>query len=258
MSLKKFGRSDIIRNAMRANPHSSFFIYDSRVYYDHRPIEKGAFNGDILSASGGISLFEYNVDRSGSTKFKTDLTEIITRNPEVSILGGNNPPIIPYVIKTGIKNFLKPSPRTLSINSLTGQREGGIQRVADDFLLMSYGSALTGNTYPASASITREFMQNAGAITTTTYGASQTRVPNNRRYYGLRNSLDHYALRSPHYAVSNPSWNKDEQDINLISVPKIFYGTRIKPGSMSLKFYITGSLVGELKDTKYNGELIQV
>jgi hypothetical protein len=53
-------------------------------------------------------------------------------------------------------------------------------------------------------------------------------------------------------------WNKDEQDTNLISVPKIFYGSRIKPGSLSLKFYITGSLVGELKDTKYNGELIQV
>lgn len=255
MSLKKFGRSDIIRNAMRANPHSSFFIYSSSVYYDQRPIESGSFSDDILSASGGISLFEYNIDKQGTTSFDDSSPTVRTEKVETT---GLNPPIIPYVIKTGIKNFLKPSPRTLSINSLTGQREGGIQRVADDFLLMSYGSALTGNTYPASASITREFMQNAGAITTTTYGASETRVPNNRRYYGLRNSLDHYALRSPHYAVSNPSWNKDEQDINLISVPKIFYGTRIKPGSMSLKFYITGSLVGELKDTKYNGELIQV
>jgi hypothetical protein len=70
MSLKKFGQSDVIRNAMRAYPHSSFFIYDSSVYYDHRPIEQGAFNSDILSASGGISLFEYNVDRSGSTTIK--------------------------------------------------------------------------------------------------------------------------------------------------------------------------------------------
>ena len=36
MSLKKFGQSDIIRNAMRAYPHSNFFIYSSSVYYDHK------------------------------------------------------------------------------------------------------------------------------------------------------------------------------------------------------------------------------
>ena len=75
--------------------------------------------------------------------------------------------------------------------------------------------------------------------------------------------MNFYGTRSPHYFVefsasNEGSWNKDEQDINLISVPKIFYGSRIKPGSMSLKFYITGTLVGELQDTKYNGELIQV
>ena len=75
--------------------------------------------------------------------------------------------------------------------------------------------------------------------------------------------LNFYGTRSVHYFVEFSAsnlgqWNKDEQDINLMSIPKIFYGTRIKPGSMSLKFYVTGTLVGELKDTKYNGELIQV
>lgn len=84
-----------------------------------------------------------------------------------------------------------------------------------------------------------------------------------RHYYGLRNALNFYGTRSPHYLVNFSdteigTWNKDEQDLNLISVPKIFYGSRIKHGSMSLKFYITGTLVGELKDEKYNGELIQV
>ena len=49
MSLKKFGRSDIIRNAMRAYPHSNFLIYSSSVYYDQRPIESGSFSDDILS-----------------------------------------------------------------------------------------------------------------------------------------------------------------------------------------------------------------
>jgi len=273
MSLKKFGRSDVIRNAMRAYPHSSFLVYSSSVYYDHRPIEAGGFNGtDILSASGGLSLFEYNVDRSGSTTFKTDFTEIITRNPAGIVVSGDNPPIIPYVFKAGNKQFLKPNSRTLSIDSVTGNRTGGIQEVSDDYARMSIGSALTGSSYPMSASITRELMTNAGGISLFINSDGNTIIdsngdtqgrPNHRHYYGLRNSLNFYGTRSPHYFVEYSAsvagqWNKDEQDINLISVPKIFYGSRIKPGSLSLKFYITGSLVGELKDTKYNGELIQV
>ena len=104
MSLKKFGRSDVIRNAMRAYPHSSFLVYSSSVYYDHRPIEAGGFNGtDILSASGGLSLFEYNVDRSGSTTFKTDPTEAIQRKEKGLLFAGTNAPIIPYVFKAGNK-----------------------------------------------------------------------------------------------------------------------------------------------------------
>jgi hypothetical protein len=252
MSLKKFGRSDVIRNAMRAYPHSSFLVYSSSVYYDHRPIEAGGFNGtDILSASGGLSLFEYNVDRSGSTTINSDESFSPT---------GTNPPIIPYT--AGNKsiasiNFLKPSSRKqIYEDPIVGgskTRIGGYQEVYDA-VADSRNLIYTGSSYVMSSSITRELMLTAGAV-----GSDPNdRRPVNRHYYGLRNSLNFYGTRSPHYFVSSSNWNKDEQDINLISVPKIFYGSRIKPGSLSLKFYITGSLVGELKDTKYNGELIQV
>ena len=97
MSLKKFGRSDIIRNAMRAYPYSSFFVYSGSVYYNNQPIESGSYSSDVLSASGGISLFEYNVDKVGTT-------EIASRWDGADALAitittaGNNPPIIPYVI----------------------------------------------------------------------------------------------------------------------------------------------------------------
>ena len=43
-----------------------------------------------------------------------------------------------------------------------------------------------------------------------------------------------------------------------LSIPSIFFGSQIKPGSLSLKWYYTGSLAAELKDEKENGELIQV
>ena len=255
MSLKKFGQSDIIRNAMRAYPHNTFFIYSSSVYYDHRPIEAGQFNGDILSSSGGISLYEYNVDRSGSTTID---------NSSNVVTGGLNPPIIPYTAGRGLNtlNYLKATPRSRTITegehlSFEITASGPMQEVSDR--IVAGDVVFTGSSYPMSASIVRELMTNAGDTGTIT---DVTR-PANRHYYGLRNSLNFYGTRSPHYFVefsaSNVgNWNKDEQDINLISVPKIFYGSRLKPGSMSLKFYITGTLVGELQDTKYNGELIQV
>ena len=258
MSLKKFGRSDVIRNAMRAYPHNSFFIYSSSVYYDHRPIEAGKFSNDILSASGGLSLFEYNVDREGELSWSD-------RQDDTSWDGsaGANRLITPYVVKNnGTKQYLKARVRTRQITeglNFTITASGPMQSVSDDYVSALGGDVLTGSSYVMSASITRELMTTAG----NTGSITDVARPTNRHYYSLRNSLNFYGTRSPHYFVefsaSNVgSWNKDEQDINLVSIPKIFYGTRIKPGSMSLKFYITGTLVGELQDTKYNGELIQV
>lgn len=260
MSLKKFGQSDVIRNAMRAYPHNNFLIYSSSVYYDQRPIQSGGFNSDILSASGGLSLFEYNVDRKGATTFGD--SEPGFRPERKLIKAGTNPPIIPYVVKSSTRQFLKASPRQFKIISPSGggsvdlrTRTGNMEEISDDYLFIQNGSVLTGSTYPASASITRELMVTAGERTKPEANVYQATYPH---YYSLRNSLNFYATRSPHYGLTVNGVNKDEQDINLISVPKIFYGSRIKPGSMSLKFYVTGTLVGELQDTKYNGELVQV
>jgi len=82
--------------------------------------------------------------------------------------------------------------------------------------------------------------------------------PTYRHYWALKPTLNSYAIMSEHYAVTSAFGIKDQQEINLISIPKIFYGSKIKPGSVSLKWYYTGSLAGELQDTKRNGELIQV
>ena len=107
--------------------------------------------------------------------------------------------------------------------------------------------------YPLSASITREFI--------TEFRATKAGFPvtsGEKHYVGLRNRLDFYAGRSLHYKVSSPYGDKDTQQINLISIPSIFYGTKIKPGTVSLKCNFTGSLIGELRDPRENGELIQV
>jgi hypothetical protein len=42
-----------------------------------------------------------------------------------------------------------------------------------------------------------------------------------------------------------------------IDISSIFYGSKIKKGSVDLKFYVTGTLTARLQDDKFNGELIQ-
>jgi len=78
------------------------------------------------------------------------------------------------------------------------------------------------------------------------------------KLFALKNTLDEYSIHSPHYQYSSSFGDKNTQIVNLISIPSILYGSKIKKGSVSLKYYVSGTLVGELKDENYNGELIQV
>ena len=115
----------------------------------------------------------------------------------------------------------------------------------DFFSQYNYDGELITSSYNMSASITREYI----AVSTTT----------NMTMSALRSALDHYAYLSPHYQYSSSyGWDKSQQVINLVSIPSILYGSSMKKGSVSLKYYVTGTLVGELNDSRLNGELVQV
>jgi len=69
MSLRKFGPQDIILNTMRTYPPVKFFIYGGEIYYNNSPHLQGVLSGNLLSVTGGgISLYEFNVDRNIITK----------------------------------------------------------------------------------------------------------------------------------------------------------------------------------------------
>jgi hypothetical protein len=104
-----------------------------------------------------------------------------------------------------------------------------------------YGDIITGS-YVLSSSLYREYFQ-----------IGQTRL----HVSALRNTLNYYSVNSSHYLYSSSLGNKDTQEICLISVPSIFYGSQIKKRSVKLDFYITGTLIGRLEDKNANGELIQ-
>ena len=107
------------------------------------------------------------------------------------------------------------------------------------FNAFSYGDTITGS-YPLSASITRNFYTDS------------TR----RQIAALKNTLNRYKIYSNHFAYSSSLGDKSTQDIALVDVPSIFFGSGIKASTLNLDFYVTGTLTGRLK-ANAKGELVQ-
>ena len=145
-------------------------------------------------------------------------------------LTGSNNFIYPFITKQGAGASFK----TVGATTYTNE--------------FQYGDTIS-SSYPMSASIYREYITTPSSSATGEF---------NRHFVALKNKLNFYGARSMHYKVTSSYGDKNVQTLNLISIPSIFYGNRIKPGTVSLKWYFTGSLIGELQDLKQNGELVQV
>ncbi len=111
---------------------------------------------------------------------------------------------------------------------------------AESFQSFDYGTEISGS-YPLKSTVS------------TDYYTSTDRD----RIYALKNTFNYHKTLSKHYAFETSDWNKATQDIKLISIPSIFYGSSIKKGSVKLNLYISGSLAATVEDTTRNGELIQ-
>ena len=116
-----------------------------------------------------------------------------------------------------------------------------------EFREFVYGDEITGS-YPLSASIVREFF--ASTVI--------SRTGSNNHLNSLYNTLNYYQPLSKHYTFSGSLGDKGTQDVNLISIPSIIFGSKIDKGTVDLKFFVSGNLIGQLQDERKNGELVQI
>ena len=116
-----------------------------------------------------------------------------------------------------------------------------------EFREFVYGDEITGS-YPLSASIVREFF--ASTVI--------SRTGSNNHLNSLYNTLNYYQPLSKHYTFSGSLGDKGTQDVNLISIPSIVFGSKIDKGTVDLKFFVSGNLIGQLQDERRNGELVQI
>ena len=243
--MKKFKSNEVFTNTMKLHPACNFLIYDAKVIYNSVPDQVGANGGpvrNVSSSKGYISLYEYNIDRP---EVSTD--RIIGRtgsySGEVNTMNNATNPITILLDNGRIYPWISKDSARSTFKTAFGFETGDSTTWNNEFI---YGDVLVG-AYPLQAAISREYI-------TTPFGSTSAY---NAHYVALRNKLNYYSIMSQHYAVTSSYGNKDTQTLNLISVPSIFYGTQIKPGTLSLKWYVSGALQGELRDVSQNGELIQ-
>jgi hypothetical protein len=243
MAFKKFKKNEVLTNTMRSFPSVDFFIYNGKVYYNQTPSLPGVRAAtDAASApiaithkvknvpAGYINLYEYNIDRGESTTGRS-----IGVDPSIPDTGM----IYPWISKDSAGSSFK----------TVGEVSYATEFDAGDILR---------STYPLSASITSQYMALPSSSADDAGDTSTGKGVYNRAYMALRNRLNYLGARSPHYMVTSSHGNYNSKPLNIIHIPSIFYGTRIEPGTVSLKWYFTGSLAGELRDKNRNGELIQV
>jgi len=173
----------------------------------------------------------YNNDTQLSGAFSTNIKNVppgYISLYELNIDRVTDDLIYPFVTKQG---------------SLTSFKTVSTSKFNSDF---SYGDTLTGS-YPLSSSISSDLFE-------------VDVINSSSNYYrdALQNTLNSYTTLSPHFAYSSSLGNKSTQELRIISIPSIFYGSSIKKGTVSLKFFVSGTLISELADDTSIGELRQV
>ena len=242
MGLYKFGPDDVYHNVIEAYPSSSFFIYEGQRFYNYNPPISGtARKGGDPGAppdfhnnapAGYINLYELNINRfEGEHQYGTDTVADLAKNKSL---------IFPFTVK-GQNN---------RVTFKTVKDYDNRQQIPGENIIFT-------GSYPMTASVTKIFYPS-------------TTVKRSGSFVGaLKNTLNHYTYLSPHYefssshpgnAIGGPTACRDLSDTNvgIVDIPSIFYGSSLKKGSVNLKFFISGSVVGELNDQNKNGELIQV
>tara|TARA_R110000851_G_scaffold133893_5_gene268947 strand:+ start:368 stop:1570 length:1203 start_codon:yes stop_codon:yes gene_type:complete len=125
----------------------------------------------------------------------------------------------------------------------------------DDQTQFANGVQIT-QSYPMSAGLSRIFVPSGPEFNSRTFeniGSSVAAAPNKKYIRALRNVIESRSTFGKVFSYSDLGTKK----VNMICAPGIFYGSGINKGSVELNYYVTGTLVGQLKDKNKDGILYE-
>jgi len=125
----------------------------------------------------------------------------------------------------------------------------------DDQDQFAPGAHLT-QSYPMKAGLSRIFVDSGPEFTDQTFENIGSTIPAgaNKKYIrALKNVINSHDAFGQVFEYGTLGTAK----VNLVCAPGIFYGSTIDKGSVELNYYITGTLVAQLKDSNKDGILIE-
>lgn len=128
-----------------------------------------------------------------------------------------------------------------------------VKNPLNHYAYVKEGSIVNTNGYDLQFNNSAKDLPLTSSINIEYFEQQQTENKKRLRIYALENSINRDRFKSPHFTIGN----KKTQELVLISIPSIFFGSSIKKGSVNLKIHYSGTLVSEIRDYKNNGELIQ-
>ena len=254
----RFNKSDKIINLVKTYPKVSYYFYSGSAYYNNQYNLSGAFTSSVLGVpSGYVSLYEQNVDRSGSINFAANILNgkndpfgyaVQYGSSPTAFYEGSNPRYATFKVKDGTR---------INFKTVSTKQFNSIDQMGD----------VLSQDYPLSSSIQKYFYTGSSdKYLSPTFDSSDNVLSSGSvtYLYALKNTLNYYSVVNPNYQVSSSARNLTASavsdgaiDVGLVTIPSILYGDTIKKGSLDLKFYVTGTLVGQLKDENRDGNLIQ-
>ena len=276
MAFYKFSDNDLFVNYIKANPSCKFDIYNSRILYNHQSQEAGAFTGSVPGVPPGfVSLYEMNVDRNSAdtglvfsflqrdsslTTFKTVSTSdyyYLDYGDSINAVSGAEYPLSASITREFFNTNHFPDMTASNISVLEKERTDHSERqpIAEE-------GHTTGDGLPSYRVDDGHTFKGLVSSSLDRYNRIKTLLTSSH-INSLKNTINHYAPMSPHFRYSTTfsdgySRDLDVVPVNLISIPSIFFGSGIQKGTINLKYYLTGTLIGEIRDENQNGELIQV
>ena len=236
MPKKKFGPDDIFYNTVKTYPQ-----YDIDYYFNQSYINNRQTQGRSVQ-SGSLSLFEINVDRSGTIDdigpgVQHSIYPFIIKNENDKGITFKNVSPLTYGQLANNSNISSSYPLTSSVSRerLIGN---GASAPFNGFSILD-GVSYTGSVYKILA---LENVLNKNKVFSPKFDFSE---------FYISGEVDNKA------ATIQASASPHQKYMSLFAFPQIFKAQKINPGSVELNFYITGTLLATAKDTKRNGELIE-
>lgn len=250
-----FTPDDLFINRLKTYPEYNVFIYQGQMFVNSE---------SRISGSGGLVVYDVNRNLTGSENLRVQ--PFLETNSEKPLFKSQRyQPLLKNA--TGEYQFFHDYQQRISGSGFLSSYSYN----SGSIITSSYGfeSPIKRNLSSTSNYTTRYFDLTSGIIYPYTYAG----IYLNLTASALQNVARKYTHLSHHFMFTplneeeeiffqSSSLNGrdlvyDNNSINFITIPSMYYGSTIKKGSVELNYYITGSKIATCADIHHNGTLIE-